>query len=85
MKSPVPSQAILLLPAELLACLRLGRFATPEHRGWSCFRIVQVVLQLYCFSFASGELCDEVINHCVPDLNPCQHESKCLPLDKGTR
>lgn len=38
-----------------------------------------------CFSFASGELCDEVINHCVPDLNPCQHESKCLPLDKGTR
>ncbi|XP_010186934.1 PREDICTED: slit homolog 3 protein-like, partial [Mesitornis unicolor] len=31
------------------------------------------------------ELCDEVINHCVPDLNPCQHESKCLPLDKGTR
>uniref|UniRef100_A0A8C3JZJ3 Slit guidance ligand 3 n=1 Tax=Calidris pygmaea TaxID=425635 RepID=A0A8C3JZJ3_9CHAR len=33
----------------------------------------------------TGELCDEVINHCVPDLNPCQHESKCLPLDKGTR
>uniref|UniRef100_A0A8C3RHA8 Slit guidance ligand 3 n=1 Tax=Cyanoderma ruficeps TaxID=181631 RepID=A0A8C3RHA8_9PASS len=25
----------------------------------------------------TGELCDEVINHCVPDLNPCQHESKC--------
>ncbi|XP_010170190.1 slit homolog 3 protein-like, partial [Antrostomus carolinensis] len=33
----------------------------------------------------TGELCDEVINHCVPGLNPCQHESKCLPLDKGTR
>uniref|UniRef100_A0A663MZZ9 Slit guidance ligand 3 n=1 Tax=Athene cunicularia TaxID=194338 RepID=A0A663MZZ9_ATHCN len=33
----------------------------------------------------TGELCDEVINHCVPELNPCQHESKCLPLDKGTR
>uniref|UniRef100_A0A8C9N6W8 Slit guidance ligand 3 n=1 Tax=Serinus canaria TaxID=9135 RepID=A0A8C9N6W8_SERCA len=25
----------------------------------------------------TGELCDEVIDHCVPDLNPCQHESKC--------
>ncbi|XP_025917125.1 slit homolog 3 protein [Apteryx rowi] len=33
----------------------------------------------------TGELCDEVINHCVPELNPCQHESKCLPLDKGFR
>uniref|UniRef100_A0A8C3RFD4 Slit guidance ligand 3 n=1 Tax=Cyanoderma ruficeps TaxID=181631 RepID=A0A8C3RFD4_9PASS len=33
----------------------------------------------------TGELCDEVINHCVPDLNPCQHESKCVPLDKGAR
>uniref|UniRef100_A0A8C9N4R0 Slit guidance ligand 3 n=1 Tax=Serinus canaria TaxID=9135 RepID=A0A8C9N4R0_SERCA len=33
----------------------------------------------------TGELCDEVIDHCVPDLNPCQHESKCVPLDKGTR
>uniref|UniRef100_A0A803VF42 Slit guidance ligand 3 n=1 Tax=Ficedula albicollis TaxID=59894 RepID=A0A803VF42_FICAL len=33
----------------------------------------------------TGELCDEVINHCVPDLNPCQHESKCIPLDKGIR
>lgn len=43
------------------------------------------MLQLYCFSFVLGELCDEVINHCVPELNPCQHESKCLPLDKGSR
>uniref|UniRef100_A0A8C3L477 Slit guidance ligand 3 n=1 Tax=Chrysolophus pictus TaxID=9089 RepID=A0A8C3L477_CHRPC len=32
-----------------------------------------------------GELCDEVINHCIPELNPCQHESKCVPLDKGSR
>uniref|UniRef100_A0A669PPJ3 Slit guidance ligand 3 n=1 Tax=Phasianus colchicus TaxID=9054 RepID=A0A669PPJ3_PHACC len=33
----------------------------------------------------TGELCDEVINHCIPELNPCQHESKCVPLDKGSR
>lgn len=32
-----------------------------------------------------GELCDEVIDHCVPELNLCQHEAKCIPLDKGFR
>uniref|UniRef100_A0A8C3I7I1 Slit guidance ligand 3 n=1 Tax=Chrysemys picta bellii TaxID=8478 RepID=A0A8C3I7I1_CHRPI len=33
----------------------------------------------------TGELCDEVINHCVPELNPCKHESKCISLDRGFR
>ncbi|XP_032014484.1 slit homolog 3 protein isoform X2 [Hylobates moloch] len=33
----------------------------------------------------TGELCDDVINHCVPELNLCQHEAKCIPLDKGFR
>ncbi|XP_017704910.1 PREDICTED: slit homolog 3 protein isoform X3 [Rhinopithecus bieti] len=33
----------------------------------------------------TGELCDEVIDHCVPELNLCQHEAKCIPLDKGFR
>ncbi|OCT88505.1 hypothetical protein XELAEV_18017132mg [Xenopus laevis] len=31
----------------------------------------------------TGELCDEVINHCVPELNPCLHDSKCISTDKG--
>nr|KAF6482134.1 slit guidance ligand 3 [Molossus molossus] len=33
----------------------------------------------------TGELCDEVIDHCVPGLNLCQHEAKCISLDKGFR
>ncbi|XP_028907039.1 slit homolog 3 protein [Ornithorhynchus anatinus] len=33
----------------------------------------------------AGELCDEVINHCVPEINPCKHESKCVSVDKGFR
>ncbi|XP_035147993.3 slit homolog 3 protein isoform X1 [Callithrix jacchus] len=33
----------------------------------------------------TGELCDEVIDHCVPELNLCQHEAKCITLDKGFR
>ncbi|XP_063498685.1 slit homolog 3 protein isoform X2 [Symphalangus syndactylus] len=33
----------------------------------------------------TGELCDDVIDHCVPELNLCQHEAKCIPLDKGFR
>lgn len=68
----------------------LNYWAVSTYGDWPSldirvFRVVQALLQLFCFSFASGELCDEVINHCVPDLNPCQHESKCVPLDKGTR
>uniref|UniRef100_A0A7M4EB54 Slit guidance ligand 3 n=1 Tax=Crocodylus porosus TaxID=8502 RepID=A0A7M4EB54_CROPO len=38
-----------------------------------------------CLPNYTGELCDEVINHCVPELNPCQHESKCLSLARGFR
>uniref|UniRef100_A0A8C0QVE3 Slit homolog 3 protein n=1 Tax=Canis lupus dingo TaxID=286419 RepID=A0A8C0QVE3_CANLU len=33
----------------------------------------------------TGELCDEVIDHCVPEINLCQHEAKCISLDKGFR
>lgn len=33
----------------------------------------------------TGELCDEVIDYCVPGLNLCQHEAKCISLDKGFR
>ncbi|EPY73543.1 slit 3 protein-like protein [Camelus ferus] len=33
----------------------------------------------------TGELCDEVIDHCVPGLNLCQHEAKCISLDRGFR
>ncbi|ELW66247.1 Slit like protein 3 protein [Tupaia chinensis] len=33
----------------------------------------------------TGELCDEVIDHCVPERNLCQHEAKCISLDKGFR
>ncbi|XP_023473039.1 slit homolog 3 protein [Equus caballus] len=33
----------------------------------------------------TGELCDEVIDHCVPGTNLCQHEAKCISLDKGFR
>ncbi|XP_040839177.1 slit homolog 3 protein isoform X1 [Ochotona curzoniae] len=33
----------------------------------------------------TGELCDEVIDHCAPGMNLCQHEAKCISLDKGFR
>ncbi|XP_068392442.1 slit homolog 3 protein isoform X3 [Eschrichtius robustus] len=33
----------------------------------------------------TGELCDEVIDHCVPGMNLCQHEAKCVSLDRGFR
>lgn len=33
----------------------------------------------------AGELCDEVIDYCVPEMNLCQHEAKCISLDKGFR
>lgn len=33
----------------------------------------------------TGELCDEVIDYCVPEMNLCQHEAKCISLDKGFR
>lgn len=83
MKSHVPSTSNFVTSCWTTELSPLREIGHP----WTSrvFRIVQTVLQLFCFSFASGELCDEVINHCVPDLNPCQHESKCVPLDKGTR
>ncbi|XP_069510402.1 slit homolog 3 protein [Ambystoma mexicanum] len=33
----------------------------------------------------TGELCDEVINHCVPSLDPCKFDAKCISLEKGYR
>lgn len=33
----------------------------------------------------TGELCDEVIDYCVPEMNLCQHDAKCISLDKGFR
>ncbi|KAB0349166.1 hypothetical protein FD754_014023 [Muntiacus muntjak] len=33
----------------------------------------------------TGELCDEVIDHCVPGMNLCQHEAKCISLDREFR
>lgn len=33
----------------------------------------------------TGELCDEVIDYCVPEMNLCQHEAKCISMDKGFR
>ncbi|CAI5766432.1 slit homolog 3 protein-like [Podarcis lilfordi] len=38
-----------------------------------------------CLPNYTGELCDEVINHCVPELNPCKHDSKCISFDKEYR
>lgn len=83
MKSHVPSTSNFVTSCWTTELSPLREIDHP-WTSW-VFRIVRVVLQLFCFSFASGELCDEVINHCVPDLNPCQHESKCVSLDKGTR
>ncbi|XP_015205363.2 slit homolog 3 protein isoform X1 [Lepisosteus oculatus] len=32
-----------------------------------------------------GDLCEEVIDHCIPGFNPCQHDAKCISLSKGYR
>lgn len=44
-----------------------------------------LVLSLIPFLLLPGELCDEVIDHCVPEMSLCQHEAKCVSLDKGFR
>lgn len=30
-----------------------------------------------------GELCEEKVDFCAPDLNPCQHDSKCILTPQG--
>lgn len=34
---------------------------------------------------ALGDLCEEVVDPCLPGFDPCQHDSKCVPLTKGYR
>lgn len=31
----------------------------------------------------SGELCEEKLDFCAQNLNPCQHDSKCILTPKG--
>ena len=38
-----------------------------------------------CLPAPPGELCDEVIDHCAPGMNLCQHEAKCISLDREFR
>lgn len=33
--------------------------------------------------FISGELCEEKLDFCAQNLNPCQHDSKCILTPKG--
>ncbi|TRY65093.1 hypothetical protein DNTS_026850 [Danionella cerebrum] len=33
----------------------------------------------------SGDLCEEVADPCLPGFDLCQHDSKCVPLNKGYR
>lgn len=46
---------------------------------------VRGLLSLSSLPCPPGELCDEVVDHCVPEMNLCQHEAKCISLDKGFR
>ncbi|GAA6099215.1 slit homolog 3 protein [Tachysurus ichikawai] len=32
-----------------------------------------------------GDLCEEVVDPCLLGFDPCQHDSKCVPLSKGYR
>ncbi|KAK1803937.1 hypothetical protein P4O66_003876 [Electrophorus voltai] len=34
---------------------------------------------------ASGDLCEEVVDPCLLGFDPCQHDSKCVPLGRGYR
>lgn len=33
--------------------------------------------------YISGELCEEKLDFCAQNLNPCQHDSKCILTPKG--
>lgn len=34
---------------------------------------------------ALGDLCEEVVDPCLPGFDPCQHDSKCVTLSKSYR
>uniref|UniRef100_A0A8C9TA93 Slit homolog 3 (Drosophila) n=1 Tax=Scleropages formosus TaxID=113540 RepID=A0A8C9TA93_SCLFO len=38
-----------------------------------------------CLPNYTGDLCDEVIDHCAPGFDPCQNDGKCVPLPRGYR
>lgn len=42
-------------------------------------------LPLHVCVCALGDLCEEVVDPCLPGFDPCQHDSKCVPLSKGYR
>lgn len=55
------------------------------------FKILFIAIfgSLWCFHwidnvrYISGELCEEKLDFCAQNLNPCQHDSKCILTPKG--
>ncbi|RXM30877.1 Slit-like 2 protein [Acipenser ruthenus] len=37
----------------------------------------------HCPAEYTGELCEEKLDFCAPELNPCKHDSKCVVTPKG--
>ena len=41
------------------------------------------VSMVTCVRVFPGELCEEKLDFCAPELNPCQHDSKCILTLQG--
>lgn len=49
---------------------------------FSSLNVMQKVIYVCVFVFL-GELCEEKLDFCAPELNPCQHDSKCILTPQG--
>ncbi|XP_072335770.1 slit homolog 1 protein-like isoform X2 [Scyliorhinus torazame] len=38
-----------------------------------------------CPPYHTGDLCEEVVDHCTPELNPCHQDSKCAVTTEGPK
>lgn len=45
--------------------------------------LLTFLCELILFAVLTGELCEEKLDFCAQDLNPCQHDSKCILMPKG--
>lgn len=66
----------------------LALAAASCYRNKLCPRFASPVLESALFQltwmyFVAGELCEEKLDFCAQDLNPCQHDSKCILTPKG--
>lgn len=50
-----------------------------------CMGAVELAISFLLLLLPLGRACEQLVDFCSPDLNPCQHEAQCVGTPDGPR